>query len=593
MPLIQLNKEKLHQAILTGCQSLINQKEILNQINVFPVADADTGENMASTANAIIKFSSVYDTLKLTMNSVADASILGARGNSGIIFSQFFNAWAEAISTEKYLTMDRFSQLLLKSADQVRLAIPNPVDGTLLTIIEAWASFTRERVDTDCFDIAIPQLLPLLEKEVQKTASTLPVLKELNIVDAGALGFYYFITGFSYSLQHPEEELSVDEKTLLMKAVHSAIPSSKMPQYRYCTEAVIKATSIDAKKLTSQLETHGDCALVTSNERLCHFHVHTNEPQKLFTALMSDFTVQYPKIDDMFRQFQTHHHRRHSIAILTDSSADIPQSLLDEYQIHQISLNIHLDEHQLLDRYCLDANDLYHRLKHLKSYPKTSYPTPALIRDKIELLANHYDHVIAISLSRGMSGIYEHLKTAAENKANVTVIDSKTNSAAHGLLLHYAGKLICSGMNIDKIINAVNNAIETTYIFVIVDQFDSMLRSGRLNKFKARIAEFVKCKPIISIDTEGKGFVCGKSFSLEAAFEKIINMINTKEKKEKLTLQEYAIVHAGAEEKAIEFSTITTARFNKSPEYIDSVSLAIGLHAGQGCIALAVRMSPT
>ena len=591
MPLTELNKNQLHQAILAGCQALIKQKEILNQINVFPVADADTGDNMASTANAIIQFSAVHDTLKLTMNSVADASILGARGNSGIIFSQFFNAWAEAISTEQHLTMDCFSQLLLKSAHQVRSAIPNPMDGTLLTLIEAWASFTRERVDTDCFDIAISELLPLLEKEVQKTASTLPVLKELNLVDAGALGLYYFITGFSGFLQHPEKELSVVGSTLYNTAGHSAIPSSTMPEYRYCTEAVIKATSIDAKKLTSQLETHGDCALVASNERLCHFHVHTNEPHKLFAALMSDFTVQYPKIDDMFRQFQIHHDKRYSIALLTDSSADLPQSLLDEYQIHQVSLNILLDEHQLLDRYCLNSNDFYHRLKRLESYPKTSYPTPALIKEKIELLANHYDHVIVISLSKSMSGIYDHFKTAAKNIAHVAVIDSKTNSAAHGLLLHYAGKLIRSGMKLDKIINAVQKAIETTYIFVIVNQFDSMLRSGRINKFKARIAKFVKVKPIISIDTDGKGFVCGTSFSLEAAFEKIINMINTKAKKENLTLQEYAIVHAGAKEKAVEFSNITTERFNKAPEYIDSVSLAIGLHAGQGCVALAVRMS--
>jgi DegV family protein with EDD domain len=590
MPLTQLNKHQLHGAILAGCQSVIKQKERLNQINVFPIADADTGDNMASTANAIIKFSSVHDTLKLTMNSVADAGILGARGNSGIIFSQFFNAWAEAISTETHLTMNCFSQLLLKSAHQVRSAIPNPVDGTLLTIIEAWASFTRERVITDCFDIAISELLPLLEKEVQKTASTLPVLKELDIVDAGALAFYYFISGFSHFLQHPEQELCVDENTLLIKTDHPAIPSSKIPEYRYCTEAVIKATTIDVRKLTSQLEHHGDCALVASNERLSHLHVHTNDPLKLFTALMSDFTVQYPKIDDMLRQFQTHHDRQYSIALLTDSSADIPQSLLDEYQIHQISLNIHLDEHQLLDRYCLDSNDFYHRLKHLKSYPKTSYPTPVVIRDKIKLLANHYDHVLVISLSKGMSGIYDHFNMAARSIANVTVIDSKTNSAAHGLLLHYAGQLIRSGMNIDKIINAIHKAIETTYIFVVVDQFDSMLRSGRMNKLKVRIAKFVKVKPIISIDTEGKGFVCGTSFSLRAAFESIINRINTKAKKENLTLQEYAIVHAGAEAKAIEFSNITTSCFKRKPEYIDSVSLAIGLHAGQGCVALAVRL---
>ena len=591
MPVTELNKNQLHQAILIGCQSLINQKELLNQLNVFPIADADTGDNMASTANAIIKFSSVQDTLKLTMNSIADASILGARGNSGIIFSQFFNAWAQVISTEKLLTMGSFSRLLQESAHQVRSSIPTPVDGTLLTLIEAWASFTRDRIDTDCFAIAMSQLMPLLEEEVQKTLSKIPILKEMNVVDAGALGFYYFISGFSYSLQNPEQERLVDEHALLMKPRHQTLSLSEMPKYRYCTEAVIKATFIDAAKLTNLLETYGDCALVANNERLCHFHVHTNEPHKLFPALMNDFTVQYPKIDDMVRQFQIHHQRQNSIALLTDSSADLPQSLLDHYQIHHIPLNIQLDDHQLLDRNCLDSKDFYHRLKHSKSYPKTSYPTPTLIREKIELLASNYEHVLVISISKGMSGIYEQIETAAENLANVNVIDSKTNSAAHGLIVHYAGTLIRSGMKVDKIINAVNKAIETTYLFVIVDQFDSMIRSGRLNKFTARIADFVNVKPIISINKKGKGAICGTAFSLEAAFEKIVTMVRSKEKKEHLSLQEYAIVHAGAEAKANEFSTITTARLGKSPEFIDSVSLAIGLHAGQGCIALAVRMS--
>ena len=591
MPLIELNKNQLHQAILVGCQSLIDQKERLNEINVFPVADADTGDNMASTANAIIQFSAVHDTLKLTMNSIADAGILGARGNSGIIFSQFFNAWANAISNEPYLTLDSFSRLLIESAQQVRSAIPEPVEGTLLTLIEAWASLTRDHVDSDGLDIALPQLLPLLEKEVKKTASTLSILKEMKLVDAGALGFYHFVTGFTFSLQYPEKEYRADEKTRLLNRGHRETPSHEMPSHRYCTEAVIKAPSIDSTKLTSLLKTYGDCALVSSNERLCHFHVHTNEPHKLFTALMNDFTIQYPKIDDMFRQFQMHHDRRDSIALLTDSSADLPQSLLDEYQIHQVSLNIQLDEHQLLDRYCLDSKDFYHRLKHLKSYPKTSYPAPALIKEKIEGLSNHYDHVIVISLSKGMSGIYDHFKTAAKNLASVTVIDSKTNSAAQGLLLHYAGKLIRSGKHIDEIISAVNNAIETTYLFVIVDQLDSMIRSGRLNQFKARIAEFVNMKPIISIDQEGKGFVCGQSFSLDAAFKKVIKMVKAKEKKENLTVQEYAIVHAGAEERAVEFSNLTTAGFSQAPEYMDAVSLAIGLHAGQGCVALAVRMA--
>ncbi len=591
MPFTTLNKHQLHRAILVGCQALIDQKELLNQINVFPVADADTGDNMASTANAIIKFSSVHDTLKSTMNSIADASILGARGNSGIIFSQFFNALACAISTEEHLTLNEFSHLLTQSAQKVRAGIPEPVDGTLLTLIEAWASLTKENVHSEYFDVDLPKLMPLLEEEVQKTALTLGILKEMNVVDAGALGFYHFITGFTSSLEYPDKEHHVEKNTLLVNTGHSSTPSPEVPHYRYCTEAVIKVGSVDTPKLTNLLKEHGDCGLISGNERLCHFHVHTNEPAKLFTVLMDDYIVQYPKIDDMLRQLQIHHDRRDSIALLTDSGADLPQSLLDDYQIHQISLNIQLDEHQLLDRHCLDSNDFYHRLKDLKSYPKTSYPTPALIKEKIELLAHHYDHVIVISLSKGMSGIYEHFKTAAKHLAHVTVLDSKTSSAAHGLLLQHAGKLIRSGKTIDEIIPELKEAIETTHMFVIVDQFDSMIRSGRIHKLKARIANAVNMKPIVSIDKEGKGVVCGQAFSLEAAIEKVINQIQTLEKKEQLTLQEYAIVHAGAEEKAMKLSTIATARFGKPPVYIESVSLAIGLHAGQGCVALAVRLS--
>lgn len=587
MSLDTLNSTQFHSAIMAGCQRLIQHKQLINRINVFPVADGDTGDNLSSACQAIIDFSSAKSELIDTMVSIADASIIGARGNSGIIFSQFFNLLAKHTPHVELLEFGQFSQALVKVSDEIATVLSKPVQGTIITIIQKLALHAKNKIYA--FPQAMLDILPLLFIEVEKTKDTLSTLKKANVVDAGALGFYYFIEGFAESLQDTYVVDSVKPEPIL-STLHSDLAVTP-PEYRYCTEAVIKAESLDKTELLNFLKKQGDSASLTGNERINRVHVHTNNPRELFTALYEKYLIQYPKVDDILRQYELQFNKKYKIALVTDSSADLPQNLLDEHQVHQICLNINIDDHQLLDKFSFEPEYFYKQLNHFKSYPKTSCLNTKLIEDKLSIIAKQYDKVLVLSISSQMSGMHEVFTNASKNNKNISVLDTKTNSGAHGLLLDYAGKLIASGISFDNIISLVNKAIKNTYIFVMVNQFDSMIRSGRINKLSGKIGQWANLKPIVSVDQEGRGIVVSKCFSSSSALNKLVSLLSEKLHTSRRILKDYCIVHADNNNEAIKLSHKTAEVFNKLPLFIESVSLSIGLHAGRGCVALAAHIN--
>lgn len=591
MYLPHLSPTRLHQAIIRGCQSVVSAKEQLNAINIFPVADGDTGDNLASTANAIIANSTTQSGFTDMLQSVADASLCGARGNSGIIFSQFFNALALEHYDKKAIDTVNFSAILIKAATCVRASILSPIEGTMLTMIEAFANNAGElSKHIHCFNQLMEELIPILKVILKTTTDRIPTLKNANVVDAGALGFYFFVEGFASLLAgeaHIENNYS---KNVAYPVEHKLTLLDTPPAHRYCTEVIIKSVFIDKTQLTKALEKHGDCLAFTGNQKTCRLHIHSNNPCDIFSISMNHGILEHPKVDDMLRQFQVAHQRKHDIAIVTDSSADIPISLRDEHQIHLIPLNIHIDEHHLLDRYSLEPNSFYQNLKTLKSHPKTSLPSPALVEEKLSFLAQHYKNVLVIPIARAMSGTFDVMTQAAQKYSNVKVIDSRTNSGAQGLLVQYACELISEGCSFQTLIKHIEMAILETSLFVMVNDLDAMVRSGRINKVAGRIGRFSGIKPIVSIDKTGKGSYFATAFKAENALSRIIATIKKMYSIPGRELERYCIVHAGVEEKARDFARQTTDAFQKKPVYIENVSPAIGLHAGHGCIALAARI---
>lgn len=590
MAVLHLDAGLLHSAVIKACKNLIAQRANLNAINVFPVADGDTGDNMAATARAIVNYAHlVPNNLAETCKSLANAGIMGARGNSGMIFSQFFNGLLESLPSTNELSTQQFAHTISQAAASVRSAIANPVEGTILSVMDAWAaSLAHHALTTDCY----LQLLAITLQESQDallaTRDSLPILREAQVVDAGAQGFQFFLQGFADYLANPG---TIENDTPI---VHEEEHQHELPAFgdpplmRYCTEAVLHGEGIDKDRLRQCLQQQGDSIVLTANQQLSRLHVHCNEPWQIFNALREIGHIQCPKVDDMRRQYEVLHARKFPIALVTDSSANIPQSLIDQHQIHMIALNVHFDEHDLLDKYSFDSRDFYDTVTTLKTYPRTSFPAPAIITDKINHLANHYEHVLVLSVAQALSGAHDALVKIAAQHQNVHIMNSRHVAGSQGLLVDYAAQMIMAAQPIETIKEALTKKISKTHMFVMVDQFESMIRSGRVSRLKGKFAQFSGIKPILSLDPDGRGIIVDKAFSETKALAKIVSLVH--QLSEKNPLAKYCIIHAGVPEKAAEFAWLATEALGQPPAFIEPVSTAVGLHAGKGCVAIAAMM---
>ncbi|WP_419419791.1 DegV family protein [Legionella sp. D16C41] len=588
MTLLQLDVELFYAAIIHACHAVISQRETLNEINVFPVADGDTGNNMSATAQAIITHSTLKPNFLETCQSLANAGILGARGNSGMIFSQFFNGFLD-MSLPETLTTKDFAKLIKLACISVRRAIVNPVEGTILTVMDAWAhSLENKAADYPCFNLLLANTMNDVERALAATEHTLKLLEESHVVDAGALGFSCFIKGFAQFLAKPSIKLKTTD-IIHEQSHHELFNHREPPTNRYCTEALFSGNKINQTELTCSLQELGDSMVISANQNLCRIHIHSNTPAKIFTKLRSIGKIQYSKVDDMLRQYQSIYDKKHSIALVTDSSASIPQQLLDQYQIHLVPLNVQLDGNDLLDYYCFDINQVFDILATLKTYPTTSSPAYAVINETINRLAKNYEHVLVVSVAEALSGTYNAFLNVAKQYSNVHVINSCHVAGSQGLLLYYAAELIEQNYSIHQIKEALLEKISKTYFFIVVNQFDSLIRSGRVSKLKGKFAQYTGLKPIISLDKEGRVILVDKAFNEVKALSKVV--INISTLIEDNALENYCIIHAGIPKKAQEFAAMTAEAFKKEPLYIEPVSIAIGLHAGKGSIAIAAMLS--
>ncbi|OGV49062.1 MAG: hypothetical protein A3F46_09370, partial [Legionellales bacterium RIFCSPHIGHO2_12_FULL_42_9] len=573
MALLYLNANMFHGAVIQACHWVIQQREALNAINIFPVADGDTGDNMAATASAIIHHAPSQPTLPAVCKVIADASILGARGNSGMIFSQFFNGLIEEAELPSQLNTQQFAGLITKAAKSVRAAILNPVEGTILTVMDAWAkSLSQHAQSISDFKVLMNEIKQDVQTALQSTSHLLAVLKEAHVVDAGAKGFSLFVQGFAAFVTNPES-VTAQSEPVVLEACHTHDDLSicnVAPNRRYCTEAMIMGEHIDKELVKEAISHHGDSVVLTGNQRLCRLHLHCNEPALVFDTLKPLGKIRYPKVDDMLRQYQIIHERNYRIALVTDSAVNIPQSVVDDYQIHFISFNVHWNDHDLLDNHAFVSNDFYNNLTNLAVYPTTSFPPPALIDEKIAHLSQHYEDVLIISLAQVLSGTHDAIKQVAARYPNVHVVNSNHASGSQGLLVNYAAELIADRLPIDAVKDAVIKKIPQTKFFAMVNHIDSLVRSGRVPKIAGKIVQFAGIKPIISLDKEGRVILCDKAFSETKALAKLIARVSSLMDTHGGLLN-YCILHAGVPDKAREFAILTTEAFGHEPAFIEPV----------------------
>ena len=587
-----INGKHLYYSFLAGGNNVLQSQKELNRINVFPVSDKDTGTNLASTIRSVIDNLKPHKSYKTTIDNIAEAALIGARGNSGVIFAQFFYGLSRETHTKSFITLSEFAKSVKNSIPYIYEAVANPVEGTILTVIKDWSHYLNHKKDAKHdFKSVLNNSVEVLEKSLSETTAKLKELNKHGFVDAGAKGFVVFIKGIIDFINYKNVKNLSHRNEKEISIVHTEeILDGDIP-HRYCTEAIIKNLSVPKEELKSELNSNGDSVVVAGSEMLCRIHIHTNHPAKLFYKLKDLGTITYQKVDDMIRQQEISIKRKWKIAVLTDSTCDLSQELLDHYQINMVPINLNFGDSHYLDKVTIQPEQFYSLLESREEFPKTSQINEHAFTSVYSHLASHYDAIIALHLTSQFSGTYLSSKKAAERISKefnkpVYVFDSRNLSGALGLLVLKTAKAIEEGKSFEEIIKSLETWRENAKIFVSVKDLKYMIKGGRVSKPKGFIANALGLNPVISMDEEGKSLLFGKTFSQTASLNKIFKHIE-KLKKTK-SIWNYIILHAHNHEGAKEVESKMNDITDLKPISVVDISPVIGMHAGNGAVAISL-----
>ena len=584
-----LDGRRLYTAFLVGGNAVISDKNYLNKINVFPVPDSDTGTNLASTIRSISERAKMSHSADDTLRSIADAAIYGARGNSGLIFAQFLQGISDQFKNMRKISTNSFGESVKKATHYAYTAIVSPVEGTMLTVMRDWAEAVyQEREKKRDYAELMSYSLQVAKRSLEETPKKLAVLAKAGVVDAGARGFVDFLEGITNFIKKGRLKDLSKPDIIWEEPVAHVLMDRKSIEHRYCSEALIVGDNIDVERMKEEICPYGGSAIVAGTSGKARIHIHTDNPSELFAHLKDFGSIVQIKADDMLKQYEASHARKTNIAVVTDSSCDLPQEVIDDLQIHVVPFYLSFGDSLFLDKVTIRPDQFYTLLETHREHPKSAQPPLGSVQGLFSFLATHYDSILAVHISDGLSGAFRLSQEAANLVTNkiVSVVNSKQLSASLGLIVLRVAHAVRDGKKHEEIVKAVKEWIRKTKILVDVQTLKYMVRGGRVSPLKGLVAKILNLKPIVSLDAKGKATASGKSFSRKSNMKKIVGKI--RKMSEEQRLWNYSIVHAKNPERAEMYAQKLRQELNRDPLYIMDISPVVGVHNGIGAVGIAL-----
>ena len=303
----------LYKMLLGGFDSLSRNKNYLNDLNIFPVSDNDTGTNMKNTFEKGISALKDEVSFHNVISDFVKDMLLGSRGNSGFILSQYFLGIREYTKDKKSVTLIDLSAALQQAYGVAYRAVLQPAEGTMLTIMRDGINRTLPKINDktlvkEFFDILVEEMFIC----TQETVKQMNILRENNVVDSGALGLYLVFDGMRKALHNDTQYLDCEQNDSFPK--RSPSPVKSVSFFRYCTEFVLKMHDIKCKEFFVRLiEKRGDSIVVAIDEDILKIHIHTNVPQEILDEFAEYGNIAVKKIDDLFltQEFERLKQRKH------------------------------------------------------------------------------------------------------------------------------------------------------------------------------------------------------------------------------------------------------------------------------------------
>ena len=301
-----INAEMLSEMFLAGAANIEAKKEFINELNVFPVPDGDTGTNMSLTIMAAAKEVTALEnmTMETLAKAISSGSLRGARGNSGVILSQLFRGFTKAIRDSKEIDVMTLANALDKAKETAYKAVMKPKEGTILTVARGIADKGLELSETtDDLDEFIPQVIEHAEYVLSKTPDMLPVLKEAGVVDSGGQGLLEVLKGAYDAFLGKEIDYSQIKPSASVNMTKISAETNAEIKFGYCTEFIIMTekefTDDDEREFKTFLESIGDSIVCVADDEIVKIHVHTNDPGLAIQKALTYGQLSRMKIDNM------------------------------------------------------------------------------------------------------------------------------------------------------------------------------------------------------------------------------------------------------------------------------------------------------
>ena len=337
-------------------------------------------------------------------------------------------------------------------------------------------------------------------------------------------------------------------------------------RFRFCTECLINKRGgqlINQDELRQKLDELGESLIVAGSSTKTKVHVHTNDPNKIFTLCREYGDVSGEKADDMIKQQTSYANRTTRVAILTDSAADLPSDIISQLNIHVVPIIINFGKETYLDKISMTSEEFHHALKNRPIHPTTSQPSFGDFHRQYQYLSTHFDAIIALHIPRLISGTLSASEKAAEKinqDTKISVIDTLNASAAQGLITWYAAEAAQAGYSHDDIIQMTKAVIQKTEFYALITQLDFLVRGGRLPLKLKKLMDLLRLSPLATISKDGKVKPTRLYFGRKKLSEKLFRFAKTKlqpEKKYRLI-----VVHTDLENEAYQLATLLKHYFS-------------------------------
>ena len=560
----------LQESLIAGLERLAARAELLDSINVFPIADGDTGRNLSIS---LIPLRGIDQPKEKFIHQL----LLSARGNSGNIASQFFSAFCAAESIAELAERAR------EGTAKAWQAVSNPRAGTMLSVFDALADVLPQEINPD--KQTVDMIISRLEKAVHETYEQLPRLKEAGVVDAGALGMYIFFEGFFYALAGIPDDCRPVTETFKNRL--QILPSfQENTESGYCVDFVIKAPYYSSDEIKIITSTQEEVIIIPEGD-FYKIHLHTQDKEDVRSQISGLGNVVNWEDDNLASQIEEFKHSHTGpLHIMTDAAGSLTNQDAKKYGFTLLDSYLTIGEKCLPETY-FHPEELYSAMN--KGVKVSTSQASVYERHQFyESVLERFEKVLYLCVGSVFTSNYQgalQWKKEHDKQDRLLIIDTGAASGRLGTIALAVARYLAETDDIKNIIAFARRAVRTCEEYVFLDKLQYLAAGGRLSKTSAFFGDKLNMKPVISPLPEGAkkvGMVRNQEDQVKMAMAKLAASL--KNDSHALIMLEYS------DNKNWVNGTVKKTLAERYPQakiILQPLSLTSGVHMGPGTWGIA------